>query len=259
MVTGNKDSAARDWLYEDTDALQDRRCEVKHFLFSGGHEMAPLEITDACIQWLEKDWKRHGSKRDPPSKKQGKDLERVVQKSSLFEPVQILEGVPSRAFQKQNGFTAIDSFSEGETMNCISKSPSETWRIATEFFQTLEIPVVIALHGNLGVGKTCFTQGLAQAAGVCEPVCSPTYTLISEYQGDIPFHHIDLYRLSGPQDAVELGFDEYLESDGLTVIEWAERATALIPPGAIHVRLAHVEEEQFRSIDIVENPFVEKY
>ena len=136
----------------------------------------------------------------------------------------------------------------------ISNSPSNTWKIAAEFFQTLEIPAVIALHGNLGAGKTCFTQGLAQAAGVTEPVCSPTYTLISEYQGDIPFHHIDLYRLGGPEEAYDLGLDEYLETDGITVIEWAERAAELIPPNAIHIRLERGEDEQLRTIEIVENP-----
>ncbi|MBC8206730.1 MAG: tRNA (adenosine(37)-N6)-threonylcarbamoyltransferase complex ATPase subunit type 1 TsaE [Kiritimatiellales bacterium] len=136
----------------------------------------------------------------------------------------------------------------------ISNSPSNTWKIAAEFFQTLELPAVIALHGNLGAGKTCFTQGLAQAAGVNEPVCSPTYTLISEYQGAVPFHHIDLYRLGGPEEAYDLGLDEYLETDGITVIEWAERAAELIPPGAIHIRLERGEDEQVRTIAIVESP-----
>ena len=136
----------------------------------------------------------------------------------------------------------------------ISNSPSNTWKIAAEFFQTLELPAVIALHGNLGAGKTCFTQGLAQAAGVNEPVCSPTYTLISEYQGAVPFHHIDLYRLGGPEEAYDLGLDEYLETDGITVIEWAERAAELIPPGAIHIRLERGEDEHVRTIAIVESP-----
>ena len=142
-------------------------------------------------------------------------------------------------------------------MKWTSNSPSNTWDIAAEFFQGLELPAVIALHGNLGAGKTCFTQGLAQAAGVTEPVCSPTYTLISEYQGTVPFHHIDLYRLGGPEEAYDLGLDEYLETDGLTVIEWAERATELIPPDAIHIRLTRGEDEQTRTIEIVENPFGE--
>ena len=136
----------------------------------------------------------------------------------------------------------------------ISNSPSETWRIAREFFQGLETPSVIALHGNLGAGKTCFTQGLAQAAGVNEPVCSPTYTLISEYLGDIPFHHIDLYRLNGPEEAYDLGLDEYLETDGVTVIEWAERAAELLPPSTLHIRLERGDDEQVRLIEIVENP-----
>jgi len=147
-------------------------------------------------------------------------------------------------------------------MKWTSTSPSNTWKIAIEFFQTLEknkgggsaSPAVIALHGNLGAGKTCFTQGLAQAAGVTEPVCSPTYTLISEYQGDVPFHHIDLYRLSGPQEALDLGLDEYLETDGITVIEWAERVAELLPPNTIHVRLTRGDDEQTRTIEIVENP-----
>jgi len=137
----------------------------------------------------------------------------------------------------------------------ISNSPSNTWKIAAEFFQGLEKPAIVALHGNLGAGKTCFTQGLAQAAGVTEPVCSPTYTLISEYQGTVPFHHIDLYRLGGLEEAYDLGLDEYLETDGITVIEWAERAGELLPPSTIHVRLERGEDEQVRTIEIVENPF----
>ena len=130
----------------------------------------------------------------------------------------------------------------------ISNSPSNTWKIAAEFFQTLELP------GNLGAGKTCFTQGLALAAGVKDPVCSPTYTLISEYQGAVPFHHIDLYRLSGPEEAYDLGLDEYLETDGITVIEWAERAAELIPPDAVHIQLTRGDDEQTRTIAIIESP-----
>lgn len=147
-------------------------------------------------------------------------------------------------------------------MKWISNSPSNTWKIAAEFFQTLEkkqaggfaSPIVIALHGNLGAGKTCFTQGLAQAAGITEPVCSPTYTLISEYQGSVPFHHIDLYRLGGPEEAYDLGLDEYLETSGITVIEWAERAAELLPPHTIHIRLTRGDDEQTRTIEIIDNP-----
>jgi len=137
----------------------------------------------------------------------------------------------------------------------LSNSPAETREIAAEFFRSLEKPAVIALHGNLGAGKTCFTQGLALAAGVREPVCSPTYTLISEYQGDLPFHHIDLYRLGGPEEALDLGLDEILEAGGLTVIEWAERAAELLPPATIHIRIDRGAREEQRSIRVADNPF----
>lgn len=139
-------------------------------------------------------------------------------------------------------------------MQWISNSPSDTWNIAAEFFQTLKKPAVIALHGNLGAGKTCFTQGLAQAAGVREPVCSPTYTIISEYRGTVPFHHIDLYRLGGPEEAFDLGLDEYLEAGGITVIEWAERAAELLPSSTIHIRIERCADEKQRIIRFVENP-----
>ena len=135
---------------------------------------------------------------------------------------------------------------------------SDTWQIAAEFFQTLEKPAVIALHGNLGAGKTCFTQGLAQAAGVKEPVCSPTYTIISEYYGTVPFHHIDLYRLGGPEEAFDLGLDDYLETDGITVIEWAERAAEMLPPSTVHLRIDRGENDEQRIIRIVENPLGKK-
>lgn len=136
----------------------------------------------------------------------------------------------------------------------ISNSPSDTWKIAADFFQTLGKPAVIALHGNLGAGKTCFTQGLAQAAGVKEPVCSPTYTIISEYRGTVPFHHIDLYRLGGPAEVFDLGLDEYLDAGGITVIEWAERAAELLPPSTVHLRIERGEGEEQRIIRIMENP-----
>ena|GEM_PF-382081 len=179
---------------------------------------------------------------------------------------------PNRTFLDFNDFNGFnEAVSAVVTMSTwISNSPSDTWKIAADFFQTLparrspdstrdrdeggELPAVLALHGNLGAGKTCFAQGLAQAAGVKEPVCSPTYTLISEYQGDIPFHHIDLYRLGGPEEALDLGLDEYFESGGLTVIEWAERAAELLPPSTVHIRLDPGDGDQQRIISIVENP-----
>ena len=116
-------------------------------------------------------------------------------------------------------------------------SPEETWELAAELADELGPGTVIALHGDLGAGKTCFIQGYAAALGIDEPITSPTYTLIGEYEGRLPLHHIDLYRLSGPEDALGLGLEEYFDVNGITAIEWAERAEGLLPPDLLHIQI----------------------
>lgn len=118
-----------------------------------------------------------------------------------------------------------------------TNSPEKTWALAAELAAELNPGAVVALHGDLGAGKTCFVQGLAAALGIDEPVTSPTYTLIGEYQGRLPLHHIDLYRLSGPEEALGLGLEEYFDADGITAIEWAERAEGLLPPDLLHIQI----------------------
>lgn len=118
-----------------------------------------------------------------------------------------------------------------------TNSPEETWELAAELANELGPGTVMALHGDLGAGKTCFVQGLAAALGIDEPITSPTYTLIGEYVGRLPLHHIDLYRLSGPEEALGLGIEEYFDLDGITAIEWAERAEGLLPPDLIHIQI----------------------
>ena len=116
-------------------------------------------------------------------------------------------------------------------------SPEETWELAAELATDLGPGTVIALHGELGAGKTCFIQGYAAALGIDEPITSPTYTLIGEYEGRLPLHHIDLYRLSGPEEALGLGLEEYFDVNGITAIEWAERAEGLLPPDLLHIQI----------------------
>ena len=108
-------------------------------------------------------------------------------------------------------------------------SPEETHRVAADLLKGLGPGTVLALHGELGAGKTCFVQGLAQALGVKRAVGSPTFTLINEYPGPLPLYHIDLYRIGGVNEAFGLGLEEYLESEGITAIEWAERVAELLP------------------------------
>lgn len=130
-----------------------------------------------------------------------------------------------------------------------STSPDATRAFARRLAASLRPGDVVALHGDLGAGKTCFTQGLAEGLGVTDFVQSPTYTLVNELPGRIPLVHIDLYRLRGPADAPSIGLEDYFDGPGVTVIEWAERVLPLLPPRTIHVHLAH-EPDGGRSIRV---------
>ncbi len=88
---------------------------------------------------------------------------------------------------------------------------------------------LVCLTGELGAGKTAFAQGVARGLGIRARVSSPTFTLINEYPGDIPLYHLDLYRLERPEDLEDLGLEEYFASDGVALIEWAERAEGILP------------------------------
>ena len=129
-------------------------------------------------------------------------------------------------------------------------SPEETWTLASELLLDLAPGTVVALHGDLGAGKTCFIQGLAAALGIDEPITSPTYNLIGEYEGRLPLHHIDLYRLSGPEEVMGLGLEEYFEKGGITAIEWAERAEGLLPPDLLHIQIEVDDATEMRTFRV---------
>jgi tRNA threonylcarbamoyladenosine biosynthesis protein TsaE len=96
---------------------------------------------------------------------------------------------------------------------------------------------LILLEGGLGTGKTTLTQGIARGLGIAGPVNSPTFTLIKEYTGRVPLYHLDLYRLDALEDVADLGIEEYLEGDGVCVVEWPERAAPLWPADHLLIRL----------------------
>jgi tRNA threonylcarbamoyladenosine biosynthesis protein TsaE len=123
------------------------------------------------------------------------------------------------------------------TRTVISRSPEETWAWASRLLGTPPAPCVIALHGELGAGKTCWVRGLARALGIDRPITSPTFTLVNEYRGTHALVHMDLYRIRSPDELLDLGFEEYLDAGGVIAVEWAEKAGDLMPPGAWHVRL----------------------
>ena len=129
-------------------------------------------------------------------------------------------------------------------------SPDETRQLAARIIGTCSPGAILALHGDLGAGKTCFTQGVARALGITEDITSPTYTLIHEYEAQPPLFHIDLYRTDSPEEALNFGIDEYLESDGITLIEWAERAEGILPDTTTHIYITPGEDENTRHFRI---------
>jgi tRNA threonylcarbamoyladenosine biosynthesis protein TsaE len=135
-----------------------------------------------------------------------------------------------------------------------TNSVEETWALAREFAKELHPGDVVCLEGDLGAGKTTFTQGLASAMGVRGRVTSPTFCIVQEHdgaqqagpgcQGNPAFLvHMDLYRLHGEDDVVSIGWEDYLARGAVLVVEWPERAGSLIPPNARHVEFRHVSDE----------------
>ena len=110
-----------------------------------------------------------------------------------------------------------------------SKTPAETQTIGEQIGRQLRQGDLVALIGDLGTGKTCLTQGIARGIGVYpnQIVNSPSYTLINEYAGKIPIYHVDLYRLQNHDELLDLGLDEYIEGNGICIIEWAEKLGSL--------------------------------
>jgi len=111
---------------------------------------------------------------------------------------------------------------------------------------------IFALHGVLGAGKTQLAKGLARGLGYHGDVTSPTFTIVHEYHGGrLPLYHIDLYRIQNETDAIEIGLEEYLPSDGVTVIEWPERIALILPPQTQHWELEVVSltERVIRQIE----------
>ena len=123
-------------------------------------------------------------------------------------------------------------------------SAKETTALGQRIGAQLKSGDILALSGPLGAGKTTLIQGIAQGLEIKDYVTSPTFILINEYQGRLPFYHIDLYRLEDPEQIEELGLSEYFEKDGVVVIEWAERLGDLLPEGAKQIKLEVTGEDK---------------
>ncbi len=137
------------------------------------------------------------------------------------------------------------------TSTVTSAGPEETIRAAHTLAGRLSPGAVIGLRGGLGAGKTVFAKGLAEALGVAETVTSQSYTLIAEYEGRLPFFHADLYRLQRAAEIDNVGIEEYFDRGGITVVEWCDRAPAVLPPDAVMVTIT-IEPDDLRRIEIEE-------
>jgi len=124
-------------------------------------------------------------------------------------------------------------------------SVEETWALARALAKELGPGDVVCLEGDLGAGKTTFTQGLAAALGVPGRVTSPTFCIVQEHQSpDVLLVHMDLYRLRGEEDVEAIGWEDYLARGAILVIEWPERAGSLVPARARHLVFRHLGEER---------------
>jgi tRNA threonylcarbamoyladenosine biosynthesis protein TsaE len=124
-----------------------------------------------------------------------------------------------------------------------TSSPEETDAAGERLGTTLGPGDVVALSGELGAGKTVFVQGLVRALGVTSGATSPTFVLVNEYRGRLPVHHVDAYRTPSLAELLDLGVEEMMDGDGVTVIEWADRLEPVLPARAVRVRIAGVGDE----------------
>jgi tRNA threonylcarbamoyladenosine biosynthesis protein TsaE len=115
-------------------------------------------------------------------------------------------------------------------LHIVSHSESETRALAQKLGPHFQNPNVVVLTGALGCGKTVFVRGLVDALGIDEEIVnSPSFTMVNEYPGEKPLFHLDLYRLDDPSQLHEIGWDEYLNRDGLFVVEWGDKAGPFLP------------------------------
>lgn len=118
-----------------------------------------------------------------------------------------------------------------------SRSEAETFAVGRGLGESAKSGDIFLLDGDLGVGKTVFAKGVAAGLGIDEPVVSPTFTIVHEYEGRLPLYHFDVYRIADPDEMYEIGFDEYLYGDGVCLIEWPSQVEELLPEEAVRITI----------------------
>ncbi len=126
-------------------------------------------------------------------------------------------------------------------------SPEETFAVGEQLGREAKAGAIYTLNGDLGVGKTVFTQGVAKGLEINEPVNSPTFTIVQVYEeGRIPFYHFDVYRIGDIEEMDEIGYEDYFYGEGLCMIEWAELILEIIPE---HARKITIEKDLEKGFD----------
>lgn len=144
----------------------------------------------------------------------------------------------------------------GEALTLETQTPEATEELGRTLAQLLPLGAVIALRGDLATGKTCLVRGMARHFAKDDRVTSPTFTIVNQYGISPTLYHLDLYRLC-LEEVIDLGYEELFESDGITVIEWAERAEGLLPAKRIDIALEHAGHDH-RRLTIQDNAVLPK-
>lgn len=133
----------------------------------------------------------------------------------------------------------------------------ETEKFGLFLGENLKAGDVVCLNGDLGAGKTTLTKSIAKGLGIHDYVTSPTFTIVNEYYGKIDLYHIDTYRLDDMVDVDYLGFDEYFYSDGVTIVEWAEKIRDALPEEYMEINIKSHDDKRDLDINYVGNRFDE--
>jgi tRNA threonylcarbamoyladenosine biosynthesis protein TsaE len=128
------------------------------------------------------------------------------------------------------------------TINIISTSAESTTRIGFVIGQSAQSGDVFLLTGELGAGKTCLTQGIAEGVGISGHTRSPTFVLMTQYEGNVTIYHADLYRINDPSEAWDIGLIEQLTGDGICIVEWADKAEEIFPEECLWINLGYYND-----------------
>lgn len=135
-------------------------------------------------------------------------------------------------------------------MKIITNSPEETMKLGFNIGQRVKKGDIINLNGDLGAGKTHLVKGIAKGLGIDEDITSPTFTIVNEYYGTVPLYHFDVYRINDIYELYELGFEEYIYGNGVSIIEWGNLILDVLPKDVINIDIRIVGEDK-REISII--------